>query len=64
MLTSRGWWLLLVTLFLSAMGVALSQHRGAMLAILGLTVLAWLVVEWCRFLFALRWGLTSIRVER
>lgn len=64
MLTSRGWWLLLTALFLAALGTALSGTRSATLAILGLTVLAWLVIEWCRFLFALRWGVPLLRVER
>src|SRR4051812_26900048 len=64
MLTPRGWWLLLVTLFLTAMGVALSLQRGATIAILGLTILAWMVVEWCRFLFTLRWAYPQIQIER
>lgn len=64
MLTSRGWWLLLTALFLAALGTALSEARSATLAILGLTVVAWLVIEWCRFLFALRWGVPSLHIER
>src|SRR5947209_4105897 len=64
MLTPRGWWLLLVTLFVTAMGVAISVQRGATIAVLGLTILAWIVVEWCRFLVALRWTQPLIQVER
>src|SRR5207247_2118631 len=64
MLTSRGWWLLLTALFLAALGAALPISRGATAAILGLTVLAWVVFEWCRFLVALRWGVPTLQVER
>jgi uncharacterized protein (DUF58 family) len=64
MLTSRGWWLLLTALFLAALGAALPIARGATAAILGLTVLAWVVFEWCRFLIALHWGVPTLQVER
>src|SRR5688572_6239942 len=64
MLTPRGWWLLLVALFLAAMGVAISVQRGATLAVVGLTILAWFIFEWCRFLIALRWTQPLIEVER
>ncbi len=64
MLTPRGWWLLLVALFVAAMGVALSIQRGATIAVLGLTILAWMVFEWCAFLFSVRWTLPQIEIER
>jgi uncharacterized protein (DUF58 family) len=64
MLTSRGWWLLLVTLFVTGMGTALANVRGVGLALLGLVVLSFLVIEWCRFLFPLRMGLPRIQIER
>src|ERR1051326_9196393 len=64
MLTSRGWWLLLISLFVTAMGVARSADRGPLLVILGLTTLAWITIEWCRFLIALRGGLPRVRIER
>jgi uncharacterized protein (DUF58 family) len=64
MLTSRGWWLLLTALFLAALGAALPVARGGTAAILGLTVLVWVVFEWCRFLFALRWGVPELHIER
>jgi hypothetical protein len=64
MLTTRGWWLLMITLFVTATGVAIARERGAMVALIGLTVLAWVVIEWCFFLWALRWGRPGIRIER
>src|SRR5579862_7681534 len=64
MLTSRGWWLLLITLFVTALGALWAQLRGVTLVIIGLTLLAFIVVEWCRFLLTLQWGLPLVRVER
>ena len=64
MLTSRGWWLLMVTLFLTALGTARSAQHGSALAILGLALLAWFTIEYVRFHLGVRWNLPGLRLER
>src|SRR5579864_7618238 len=70
MLTSRGWWLLVVALFFTGIGTLMSmppvgsQPRGGTLAIVGLTLVVWIAEEWVRFLVCLRLGRPHIHVER
>src|SRR5882724_2127432 len=73
MLTARGWWLLLLALFLAALGTVISVERlasgheiprTATLAIIGLTLAAWLLIEAIQFHLGTRGSLPGLRVER
>lgn len=64
MLTPRGWWLLLLALFLAALGTVVSVERGATVAIIGLTIIGWLLIEGIQFHLGTRGNLPSLRVER
>jgi uncharacterized protein (DUF58 family) len=64
MLTSRGWWLLLLALFLAGLGTAWSTARSATLVLVGLALLAWLTVEYLRFHLSLTLGWPRLKVER
>jgi uncharacterized protein (DUF58 family) len=64
MLTPRGWWLLLLALFLAALGTVISTDRGATVAIIGLTIIAWLLIEAIQFHVGVRGHLPGLRVER
>src|SRR5437870_4441005 len=64
MLTSRGWWLLLIAVFLAALGTVISKERGGTLAVVGLTVIAWLLIEGINFHVGTRGNLPRLRVER
>ena len=64
MFTPRGWWLLLIALFVTALGTVLSTQRGGTLPIIGLTLLAWLAIEWVIFQVGVRWNLPRLALER
>src|SRR5262245_5521967 len=61
MLTGRGWWFLLIVLALLALGL-LGGH--AVLALLGLTLLLWLLGEWFLFLVRSRVIVRGVTVRR
>ncbi len=61
MLTSRGWWLLLVNLALLV--VAISLGLGTLTLAL-LAILAWFLGAWLQFHVRLRWTASAICVER
>src|SRR5688572_13641312 len=61
MLTSRGWWLFLITFFLLIISIPLGI--GTMtLAFLGL--LAWFLGAWLQFHVRLRWTAKALYVQR
>lgn len=64
MLTSRGWWLLLVVLSLLALGTLAPPHGHPSLTLLGLTLFAWIVWEWLRFGLRVAWVVRDLRVDR
>ncbi len=61
MLTTRGWWLLLVTLAAVVVAVSLGLHT---LTLAVLAVLAWFQGAWLQFHVRLRWVVPALRVER
>jgi uncharacterized protein (DUF58 family) len=64
MLTARGWWLLLVGLFFTAVGAIWARDRGSTLVIVGLTLVCWIAAECVRFIVGVRAGRPRIRIER
>lgn len=50
MLTARGWWLLLIALFLVSVAGLVPPPRGnTSLALIGLTLLLWFIAQWVQF---------------
>ncbi len=64
MLTARGWWLFVIALFQTALGILLIRQAGLALAILGLGILAFVLVEWVRFRFRVAHVLPQLRFQR
>ncbi|QVL32940.1 DUF58 domain-containing protein [Telmatocola sphagniphila] len=64
MLTTRGWWLTVLALLQAAMGFILSQRGGMALAVLGVTILCWLLVEWIRFRIHLSYVVPRLQFQR
>jgi uncharacterized protein (DUF58 family) len=61
MLTSRGWWFLILILAMLALGV-LGEHWT--LTLLALTLLLWFLAEWFAFTLRLRLAVPNLRVRR
>ena len=51
MLTSRGWWLLLIVLSLLFLGLGMGRSP---LVLLSLTLLVWILVSWLIFVLQVR----------
>jgi uncharacterized protein (DUF58 family) len=51
LLTSRGWWFLVILFFQIALGAALSNRVGDGIVVVGLTLLAWFLWEWAQFAY-------------
>ena len=49
MLTPRGWWFLIVVVFLLALGAFVLANYTTVPAILAVTLFAWFVYEWVQF---------------
>ncbi|WP_020473943.1 DUF58 domain-containing protein [Zavarzinella formosa] len=64
MLTSRGWWLLGVSTLLTLLGALLSRRQGDGLAIIGITILTWFLVEWALFAYQAFFVLPRLRISR
>ena len=62
MLTARGWWLLIASVLLAVIGA--TSGAAPVVAILGITLLAWLIGEWILFAFRARFALPELVVER
>lgn len=64
MLTARGWWFLIVTLVLLAVGAFWTPRVSAVPAILALTLLVWFVYEWVLFHTKSNAAVARLRVRR
>ncbi len=64
MMTSRGWWLLIVAVFLAAMGSAISPRYGGTIAIISFTLLAWIAIEGIWFTLRLRLARPFLGIDR
>ena len=61
MLTTRGWWLLIIALAVTTLGVLDGSQS---LALLGLTFLCWILGSWFFFKWRLSTALPALRVQR
>jgi uncharacterized protein (DUF58 family) len=61
MLTSRGWWFLIVVLFVLVLGAFILPYNTVTPAVLAITLLAWFAVEWV--LFHLRLNSAAARLK-
>src|SRR5262245_11306368 len=61
MITSRGWWFLIIALAVLALGVLAPRVP---LTLLALTPLLWFIGEWLLFSFRARVVVRALRVER
>jgi uncharacterized protein (DUF58 family) len=64
MLTARGWWLFVVALVLTAIGMFRAGKLPAAVPLLGLSLLVWLVAHWIVFAVRYRDVVSSIRITR
>jgi uncharacterized protein (DUF58 family) len=65
MLTPRGWWFLVLSLTVAAMGGALvAQYRAPALWLASLTLIIWFGIEWAIFLVQARITMPQLRVTR
>ena len=64
MLTSRGWWFLVILLLLGGLGVRLSVQAGDAIAIFSLTLLAWFLWEWAHFAYRYYLVLPRLTIHR
>ncbi|MBN9118335.1 MAG: DUF58 domain-containing protein [Planctomycetes bacterium] len=64
MLTSRGWWFLIVVVFLLALGAFALANYTTVPAILGVTLFAWFVYEWVQFQVRSNAAVSRLRVRR
>ncbi len=61
MITSRGWWFLLIDFALLALGVFGGRWT---LALIGLTLLLWFIGDWFLFVLRLRFAVPVLRLRR
>ncbi|MCS6866571.1 MAG: DUF58 domain-containing protein [Gemmataceae bacterium] len=64
MLTSRGWWFLIIVLFIFALGAFVVANYTTLPAILALTLLLWFLGEWIVFNFSVHGAVAHLRAER
>ena len=64
MLTSRGWWFLVVVALLIVLGATLLPYYSVVPVLLGLTLLAWFAFEWVTFQLRMNIALARLRVSR
>lgn len=64
MLTPRGWWFLIVVVFLLALGAFVLANYTTVPAILALTLFAWFVYEWVQFHVRSNAAVSRLRVRR
>src|SRR5690242_3091615 len=63
-LTARGWWFLTLSAFLTLVGVVGVAWWSAIVPILGLSLLAWFLVEWAVFAYRFRSSADRLAVDR
>ncbi len=61
MITSRGWWFLLIDFSLLALGVFGGRWT---LGLMGLTLLLWFIADWFLFVLRLRLAVPALRLSR
>ena len=64
MLTARGWWFGSALMLVTILGIAGLGHWSAAVPLVGLTLLAWFLLEWGRFAVGFRSTATALRVDR
>jgi uncharacterized protein (DUF58 family) len=64
MLTPRGWWFLIVVLFVLALGAFALANYTAVPAILAVTLFAWFVYEWVQFQIQSNAAVSRLKVRR
>lgn len=64
MLTARGWWFLIVVLFVLAVGAFIVPSYTTLPAILAVTLFGWFVYEWVQFQVRSNAAVSRLRVTR
>jgi uncharacterized protein (DUF58 family) len=64
MLTTRGWWFLIIVVFLLAMGAFVVPNYTTIPAILGVTLFTWFVYEWIQFNTQSNAAVSRLKVRR
>lgn len=64
MLTARGWWFLIVVLFVLAVGAFIVPSYTPLPAILAVTLFGWFVYEWVQFQVRSNAAVSRLRVTR
>src|SRR5262245_56387918 len=64
MLTTRGWWLLMLAVTVTAIGGILTLRGNSAALLIGLTMLSWIAWEWVRFARQALLGVRRLRVRR
>jgi uncharacterized protein (DUF58 family) len=64
MLTSRGWWFLIVAVFVLALGAFALANYTVVPALLGLTLFVWFVYEWLDFQIKSNAAVSRLKVRR
>jgi uncharacterized protein (DUF58 family) len=64
MLTTRGWWFLIVVLFVLAVGAFIIPTYTTVPAILAVTLFGWFVYEWVQFQVRSNASVSRLRVQR
>lgn len=64
MLTSRGWWFLFLLILQVVIGILFSDRGLGVIAVLGMTFLAWFVYELAFFSIQCRFALPRLRITR
>jgi uncharacterized protein (DUF58 family) len=64
MLTTRGWWFLIVVAFLIILGATVLPFYSVVPVLLGLTLLGWFAYEWAMFHVRLNTTLSRLRISR
>lgn len=64
MLTSRGWTFLFFVLLQAIIGLLISDRAGPVIAVIGLALLTWFLVEWFIFRLRMQFAATKLRIKR
>lgn len=64
MVTSRGWWFLVVVAFILVLGVVVLPQYTVVPAVLALTLLAWFAFEWILFQVRVNAAVSRLKVTR
>lgn len=64
MLTTRGWWFLLMTFTCLGVGILTSPTSVSILNLFGVSALVWFLGQWLRFAIEAHTALASVRITR